>query len=1040
QLRRWFTLIRGLLDQNQIRQLENLRRKKPLQTYPLLPWRKERSQFTAMAFSLGINSEKKPFTNSSSPIGKGLNTRQKKSFAKLQKSFRSGITPENLSRAEDVFKDLYAYGNKKEIEQGVNIIDYIFSMAGQKLTNEYLFSILSYQGQLLFKLGRDDQVMISLDQMQKIITQLEYHSGSQRVELMRILIVDLYLEINQGFYDQEKDMLAKKLNKLVLEQLSYLADVLDSNKENVGVLWSRQSKVVFSQSRFNSEQRRLVDAHLDIKKAISYDPHNLKYKEVSQLFAKKIANVENQELAFDELLRRLESFNDPVKFKNIREISHQVKVNKLFQQFEILILESMVKLDDVYLNNERILRLLAVIHERFKAAERRIEKERYKRKIIELSNLLKAAEMQADITFIEQQISFVDPDDEYGEFYNDKKVRSLLMALEREYYLKRKEIVSDYNGASSPIRQQEKLVLKGRKINSDRYGLFRILKMVPVTVYKESSSPIETKRRFVGALRRGVTFKENPFDINQDFGLLDEDFGFGAAADGMGDLSLEDSDFASFIGVLGIYRLLKAKYEQVKLRKFNINEYIRVFEQAVLEMNNIIHLYNEEVSDPKDQLKTTLSAYWIVEDETRKRWLIAANIGDSRIYLRRANGKVTQISRDDNVIRLDGLMDPDKLSDYLGRRKRDSLGKHQLIVRQIYSHNMVFALTDGVYKALEYEQKTVEDFGQRHESSRVLVDVLMKEAQKSVRSPQTMEEKIKRKGDHATAIALSVNPSVMTYVGVDGVFERYVKKQFSEKDFDQLSSRNTISDLEITSKSRRVFIGGRDRFAVDIKGLTERVDGRLIINITGLKHNFDINRIIITRYTVVGDDGKETQRKLSLYYSLDVENLHNPLDASDISWEVDSSRLLDSFDKWSKVKGSPNISDLYRENYIVMTKISPEGKLWLGEYLGRYLGFGNMSVAVMTIGGVRKYVKLFKSVEERTYQYVIERNSKEKSFKAQFKIIQEEIEKIQRLGMGAKELEYIVNVLLMDSETTVEQIKEVMDFSDERMARELWVA
>ena len=89
--------------------------------------------------------------------------------------------------------------------------------------------------------------------------------------------------------------------------------------------------------------------------------------------------------------------------------------------------------------------------------------------------------------------------------------------------------------------------------------------------------------------------------------------------------------------------------------------------------------------------------------------MIGVNVGDSRIYVLRASGKLEQLSKDDNLAQVDvdaGIISQDaaegsrsrrnELTYYLGRSITLDLKQYQTIIKRIEPGDLALVVSDGV--------------------------------------------------------------------------------------------------------------------------------------------------------------------------------------------------------------------------------------------------------------------------------------------------------------------------------------------------------
>ncbi len=194
---------------------------------------------------------------------------------------------------------------------------------------------------------------------------------------------------------------------------------------------------------------------------------------------------------------------------------------------------------------------------------------------------------------------------------------------------------------------------------------------------------------------------------NEDNGFADPQRGLFLVADGAG------GHFGGEIASKIAKDMVDASLTEEQIASFRtVTEIEECLQKLVVLVNAAIV---EKSKEPYlAQMATTFSLGIVWKDPvSNKTYLVGINIGDSRIYVRRADGSVEQLSKDDSKVQMmvDGKLvgaeqitsqeaeihqERNEITDGLGRGRKKGFREHQKILIELNPGDIAFATSDGI--------------------------------------------------------------------------------------------------------------------------------------------------------------------------------------------------------------------------------------------------------------------------------------------------------------------------------------------------------
>ncbi|HUT22145.1 MAG TPA: protein phosphatase 2C domain-containing protein [Candidatus Bipolaricaulota bacterium] len=295
----------------------------------------------------------------------------------------------------------------------------------------------------------------------------------------------------------------------------------------------------------------------------------------------------------------------------------------------------------------------------------------------------------------------------------------------------------------------------------------------------------------------GFTKEKAPDDkhmFNQDTAFFDPEAGLLGVCDGMG--GRQKGELASRIASEALYKeLLLAEFDgdrkkyEANLRKIFSGD--KVSENKKEGINDLV-LKNAPGSS------TTVSFVKVVESAPGKLMACAGWLGDSPIYVRRKDGRLEQVSRDHNALKVVAETDdPNKLSNYaiaLGRgvlgAKFDQIGA-ETMSKAIKKLSACETVEDASRVAGEFKNVDSEDLVDVYKKMRSMVD-------------RGVGNKNYKKEDLDLAW-ITLEDGDMVFAASDGLSDNRTRKELEQ------SIKNSVDFKVINSQLSREFKEAEDR-------------------------------------------------------------------------------------------------------------------------------------------------------------------------------------------------------------------------------------
>jgi len=203
--------------------------------------------------------------------------------------------------------------------------------------------------------------------------------------------------------------------------------------------------------------------------------------------------------------------------------------------------------------------------------------------------------------------------------------------------------------------------------------------------------------------RTGSSKPSSPKYKNEDSKHIDTKGRFALVADGMGGHA--KGEVASKLAIEIIRKIFEKNYDNVT-RLYDMDVLVR---RAVNAADFAIREYQKKNVSAQG-MGTTISLVVIWYDAGGQGHAIVANVGDSRVYLRKAVGKTKQLTPDDSWVQM--MVDDEKITpaeaevhirnnwiaDSLsGKEETKELKEHQLKIIEVNTNDNFLLMTDGSF-------------------------------------------------------------------------------------------------------------------------------------------------------------------------------------------------------------------------------------------------------------------------------------------------------------------------------------------------------
>ncbi|HLC66812.1 MAG TPA: aldo/keto reductase, partial [Candidatus Nanoarchaeia archaeon] len=270
-----------------------------------------------------------------------------------------------------------------------------------------------------------------------------------------------------------------------------------------------------------------------------------------------------------------------------------------------------------------------------------------------------------------------------------------------------------------------------------------------------------------------VISTKNAGNLIEDAAHADGKIGLILVADGVG--GHPAGNVATRAARNAILHFLRANYAQLLRADHDARR--TMLNAAVQEGANMIraliasnsHFTNTDPSTNRTlTMATTLSIGILLPAEGRY-FVYGANIGDSRMYVRKKSGEMQQVSSDDGVAANEvraGRITPDQaevhpqrhvVTAVLGDQTPAQLEVHQLFNIPVETGDMVVAMSDGVIDNLG--KKFIDAVGAAYGAPKEIVHGLLTEAHRIAKNPTDDYERSHAKDDDIAAAAILVPAS-----------------------------------------------------------------------------------------------------------------------------------------------------------------------------------------------------------------------------------------------------------------------------------------